>query len=355
MASLYKKRNKWHIDYSIKGKRYTRNTGLKDNAVNKSNALKIKREIEILVDEKKNESGNKGESLTLKGAYDLCLSNKFNSLMTSRSHKEQYKTALKRFMNVVSPGILIKDITKDNIKGFITSIINEVSNATMHTYIRYLKIFFNYLKDEELIYRSPIVKSIIPKRVKNEIVIFTNEELNNILKEAKKLDEDLYDILTMLSLTGIRPIDLLRLRYSDIDYQDKVIRLNISKTSKFIYFPLYTELESFMKNRFKTKSIKSDSLIFDGYSVETVGDKFTEIKEVLGIPNDYQYTLKTFRKTFATDLASKGLQKGDVSDLLGHENINTTTKYYVKANAEAMRKRLNEVITGNGNPIVNKK
>ena len=56
--------------------------------------------------------------------------------------------------------------------------------------------------------------------------------------------------------------------------------------------------------------------IIPGYSVLRVGRKFRRIKLKLGILDKHKYTLKTFRKTFAT-LYAKTLHIQDVAYLLG--------------------------------------
>ncbi|MEO6694367.1 MAG: tyrosine-type recombinase/integrase, partial [Ignavibacteria bacterium] len=55
------------------------------------------------------------------------------------------------------------------------------------------------------------------------------------------------------------------------------------------------------------------------------------------------YNLKTFRKTFASNYADKGIGEGDLADLLGHSTTNTTRIYYKKKNASIIKERLNNV------------
>ena len=345
MASLYKKRGKWHIDYWVNGKRHTKNTGIKANPDTKKKATRIKREIEDALSSPE-VMDNHSSTQTLEEAYGFCLNNKFNPSLYSKSHIDKFKIAMKRFKNIVDRNKSIQDITRSDISTFIATVKPEISNATLHTYIRYLKIFFNFLVDEELIKKTPISKKLIPKREKNAIIVFTNNEVNLILKESIERDENLYDIFMLLLLTGLRPIDLMNLKSEDFNLKKRIIRVKVSKSSKEILFPIYNELEEFIDRRLLSKLKFSKGLIFNGYSVEKVGDKFQEIKNKLNIPRNYKYTLKTFRKTFATRMASLGVPIFDVANLLGHDSIKTTTQYYTEADIESLRNRLNQKLAG---------
>lgn len=341
MASLYKKRGKWHIDYWVSGKRHTKNTGIKANYETKKKAVRIKQEIEYALSSP-GMIDDHSKTQTLEEAYRFCLSNKFNPSIYSKSHIDQFKIAMKRFTNVIDKNKSIQDITRSEISRFIATVKPEIANATLHTYIRYLKIFFNFLVDEELIRKTPISRKLIPKRERNAIIVFTNNEVDLILKESIDRDENLYDIFMLLLLTGLRPIDLMNLKSEDFNLEKRTILVRVSKSSKEILFPIYNELEEFVKLRLIKKIQSSKGLLFNGYSVEKVGDRFQEIKEKLEIPKNYKYTLKTFRKTFATRMASLGVPIFDVANLLGHDSIKTTTQYYTEADMESLRNRINQ-------------
>lgn len=81
--------------------------------------------------------------------------------------------------------------------------------------------------------------------------------------------------------------------------------------------------------------------LFPGYSVPRVRRKFRRIKVKLGILEKNKYTLKTFRKTFATRYA-KTLHIQDVANLLGHDDIETTKEFYTDIITEDLRNKMNE-------------
>lgn len=344
MASLYKKRGKWHIDYWILGKRITKNTGINATTEKKKIALKIKKEIEYTLELDTDNLEKKNGLITLESAYHLCLEHRFNPIMVSQAHIDQFKTVIKRFIGVIDFNKPITDINDKYISKFIISIKPEVSNATMHTYLSYLKIFFNFLRDEQIIKDSPIIKSLIPKRIKKDIIPFDEDQLEIMLSEAKRRDLEFFLILKMLLLTGLRPTDLISLKIGDFNLKDKVIRIEIKKTENVLYFPIYKDLKSFIEEYLWERfDCDKDALLFEGMSVNALSLRFRRMKKHLKIRNNYLYTLKTFRKTFASKLASNGIPIYDVANLLGHNNIKTTMKYYTKIDADKLRERMNSI------------
>ena len=351
MASLYKKRGNYFVDYWVGCKRKSLNTQLKDTARNFQKAQNIKADIELEVEIKKIEIKEKSyeqsansfdevkEQLTMS---ELLTKYRIKLSVRSKSHQELFEFALVRLMELIPGDLTPREITSEHIISYIKLLMNDVSNATLITYLNYLKAFFNYLVDEGYILKSPIRKKDLPKRARKTITTFQKEMLDRILEESKHRDYVFYCILKMLGFMGIRPVDLMTMKVGDLDIINKVIIIRMSKTSKEIKYPMHKELHSFITEDMKSLiSINSEDLLFPGYSVPRVGRKFRRIKVKLGITEKFKYTLKTFRKTFAT-LYAKTLHIQDVAYLLGHDDVKTTRQYYADVMTEDLRQKMNE-------------
>jgi len=341
MSSRYEKRGLWYVDINVEGKRITKNTYLKATRANIKEADKIIKEVEDLVASKKYLLST-GKSLV----HFVDIFKREHLSLKSESHQGVFKDALGHFYKIVPPETKLDDITSEHSARFIEHLKRSVSNSTMLTYINYMKIFFNYLVEEEIILRNPIRKKQVPKRIKKNIVFFRQDMLDNILKVAKERDEEYYKFLMMLLLTGQRPIDVLALTAGNIDMENGIIVFNISKTEKQIIFPLYDELKEFIQSEMDfIDELNDDERIFKDFNSEIVHKRFQRIKTTLCITEKNIFTLKTFRKTFASYLAAKGMDKTKVGDLLGHDNPRTTIKYYAAASAENLRQELNKIFS----------
>lgn len=342
MASLYKRRNKWHISYYHNGKRYQVNTTLNANKTNKIKALKIKKEIEEYIIQTPVYSHSSSLREMIAKFKNDCLT------LKSKSHNHLFNQSIRHFLKKVDEEIKIEDISQTDIANYINSLSLKVSDETLDTYIRYLKMFFNWLVEEDYITRSPIRKKHIPKKTKKNIITFENDELFKILETAKNSDINYFKLLKLLLMTGQRPADILNLRVLNFDFENKIINISISKTGKEIKFPLYDDLLNFIDEYFQDihKAEKSE-FIFKGLTLETAGQKFRRLKNNLKIENPKKYNLKTFRKTFATNLAKSGMEKTKIAELLGHESVKTTMKYYSDVAVESLRKDLNKLLKSN--------
>lgn len=339
MSSRYEKRGLWYFDIFVEGKRITKNTYLKATRANIKEADKIIKEVEELVASKKYLLST-GKSLV----HFVDIFKREHLSLKSESHQGVFKDALGHFYKIVPREIKLDEITSEHTALFIEHLKRSVSNSTMLTYINYMKIFFNYLIDEEIIHRNPIRKNQIPRRVKKNIVFFNEKMVDDILNVAKERDEKYYGFLMMLLLTGQRPIDVLSLKVGNIDMENKVIEFNISKTSKQIIFPIYDELYEFIdRELMHIKDMNDDERVFNEFTSESIRKRFQRIKRHLKITEKNIFTLKTFRKTFASYLASKGVDQAKIADLLGHDDAQTTRKYYAAVSAASLRNELNKI------------
>ncbi|HEX2787576.1 MAG TPA: site-specific integrase [Ignavibacteria bacterium] len=339
MATLYEKRGRWYIDYVLNGKKKTKNTKLPATKIFKTEAEKIKLKIELLIKSNENKFITKTEGMSLETASEKYVE---YLLSKSKNHLLSFKTAFSQISLYISPQKNIKDIIKEDIKLLISELKTNRSIETVRSYLRYFKIFFNFLVEEEYILKSPIPKKFMPRSPKKLIKTFDSNMIENILSLAKQRDHKYYCFLKMLLLTGQRPGDVLNFRFKDMNLEKDLLFIKISKTDKQIYFPIYNELRKFILTDIMQYQIEPEDLIFEGFNISIVSKRLIRIKKQLNI-KERGYDLKTFRKTFGTHLASKGIDRTKVADLLGHESVATTIKYYAKVKAENLKEDLNKV------------
>lgn len=342
MASLFKKRGFWHIAYFVEGKREYKNTYLKAITSTKQEALNLKKQIEDLISSKRYIVSKN----SLQGVCEKFRTEHMN--LKSLSHQSNFNNCMNHFFKVVPSDTNVDEINSAQIAQFINYLISIVSNATVLTYMSYLKMLFNFLIEEELIIKNPIKKKQIPTRVKKNIIFFSEEILNKILDLAKTRDENFYFYLKMLLLTGQRPQDILILKRSNFNIEDKTLLINVSKTKSQINFPIYDDLMKFILEELTYfNELESGDLLFKELNSEIVHKRFQRLKKSLGLNGGSNvYTLKTFRKTFASNLASKGIEGSKIANLLGHENVKTTMKYYTAISTDSLRKDIDEALAG---------
>ena len=140
-------------------------------------------------------------------------------------------------------------------------------------------------------------------------------------------------IIRMLYATGVRVSELVNIKISDIDINDRTIRI-FGKGSKerIVVFGNNTkEILSLYLNNGRYKLSKRDSdYLFLNKDGEKLSDRYVR-KIIDDIIIKASITMHVsphmLRHTFATDMLNNGADLVSVKDLLGHESLNTTSIY----------------------------
>lgn len=347
MATYFIKRGWYIIEYTLGGKRFTKNTRIEGTEANKPKVEKLKREIETAIKDQKNiirtdnfySSGNITLNQAAKKFEDIYITGK------SIKHIEIFKYVMRLFKSVVPASINVKDIKVEHIKNFVLLLKKTLAPASQVTYFQYIASFLGYLKENEYIEEIPIPKGIRPKKAIKNIISFDPYDLELILKESKVEDVKYYHAFMMFLLTGQRPGDVLKLQIRDIDFHRKIMYFRISKTASEFKFPIYAKLEGFLRNDLMlSESSDRDLYLLPGLTVNAVGKAFRRIKKRLGFSKRHYYTLKTFRKNFATNMSRMGMTIQDVQALLDHKSPSTTLRYYADVKAEELKNKIDNLL-----------
>lgn len=211
--------------------------------------------------------------------------------------------------------------------------------------------FFKYAIYEGFLNRNPCENVVIPKLDKEKehkeevIEYFTEEEIKKIKNAIKGTD---IELLVLFALgTGLRQGELLALRYSDIDYNKKQVRVNRTVKKVYVFDNENNKVQKTLFLDTKTKNSKrvvdipdnlfkllkcdnnSDNLIFPDENGEVMEARklFRKWSSVLKNNNIEHKKFHALRHTYATLLLSKGVDLLTVSKLLGHSSIQITEIY----------------------------
>lgn len=160
-----------------------------------------------------------------------------------------YKNSLKLFNDYLKDND-IKSLTPDTIYEFFKLTgSNEKTNSNnlMYKYKVHLRRFFNYLLtkdkiDKEIVECIPDIKYIKNKKLPS---IFTSDEIKRIVSSIDRnsaLGKRAYAMIMLSVKYGLRSGDVVNLRFEDIDWENKIIRINQNKTKRDVELPLLPEV-----------------------------------------------------------------------------------------------------------------
>lgn len=150
-------------------------------------------------------------------------------------------------------------------------------------------------------------------------------------------------------LTGMRPSDIRRLRWSDIrqDFRTrlKIIKFTPNKTAHHenateVSFPITGELEQVLEQWASQKHNPQTGLIFASERTGGLMDKkaylrhWRRVKELAGVRPDIDFYC--YRHNFISDMVNKGFPLLAIAKLVGHKTTAMIEKNYFKADLDDM-------------------
>lgn len=216
----------------------------------------------------------------------------------------------------------------------------KLSSFSMNRMLSSLRSYVKYLVDVD--YKIPIAPEAIKlvKTEKKHAKVAEFSDLVRLIEAPKALEKNpkigLRNrvMLEVLFSTGMRISELCKLRKKDIDGSGKIFIMGKGKKERFVY--LTPRAKHFLEIYLGTRDDRLDALFipFRGsnskksdkkISTNYLQSKIKEYREKLRI--NVPTSAHSLRHGFATYLAEQGASPAAIQVLLGHESLNTTTRY----------------------------
>jgi site-specific recombinase XerD len=219
--------------------------------------------------------------------------------------------------------------------------IKKLSSYSIDRMLSVLRSYLKYLSDMD--YDLPVAPESV-KLVKNERKhphVAEMEELTKLIESPTKLEKNKVvglrnrAILEMLFSTGMRISELTNLKKSQIDKTGRIFIMGKGKKERFVYM---TPRAQKHLNEYLTERNEVDSpFLFVPYRGRNINNKNKKIstnylqekikryRELLGI--NIPISAHSLRHGFATYIAEQGANPAAIQILLGHESLDTTTRY----------------------------
>jgi len=227
---------------------------------------------------------------------------------------------------LASIGKVVDDITADDVRLYLAyrHMRDKVTKITAENELRIMRSFFGYLHLEELIPKDPtkkVEKTRVGKMVKDAHTEIEIETMRGIL--SKERDKALFELLLS---TGCRGSEIAKVQLPDIrDRSIKVMGKGDKERIVYINAKAAYALGVYLQSR------KSDSLYLFPSPVkkgQPIGLSTVELvlKNIQKQCNIHTHPHK-LRRTCATLALKRGMQLEQISQMLGHERLDTTKIY----------------------------
>ena len=222
----------------------------------------------------------------------------------------------------------------------------KLASFSINRMLSSLRSYFKFLTDMD--YSIPIPPNIIEliKTEKKLPRVGELEEIKKLLEAPIKLEKNKIvalrnqAIFETLFSTGARISELLSIKISDIDKNGRIFIQGKGKKERFVYLTPRAQkwIKKYLEIRGKTDSPylfipyrgKNVHLKTKKISPNYLEGKVKKYREILGL--NIPVTPHGLRRAFATYLAEQGASVTAIQILLGHESLDTTTRYVRASN-----------------------
>lgn len=281
------------------------------------------------------------------GFLDYLINQKNYSKHTSKN----YEIDIMDFSNYLDKeGIDYLDVDYEFIKGYLMHLYDKkLSRASVSRKLSSLRSFYKYLFNNNYIKVNSFKYVSTPKKEKRlpkylgveELeILFNTPDINTPLGQRDRL------ILEILYATGVRVSELVNIKISDIDFNNKeIIILGKGNKERIVCFGDYASdaIYRFLKDGRKKLLVKhnttSDYLIINehGKKITTRGVELIINKIVKKASLKKHLSPHMLRHTFATHLLNEGCDILTIEELLGHASLEST-QIYTHVSNERLRK-----------------
>ncbi len=249
---------------------------------------------------------------------------------------------LKQNKNIIITAETIQHITKKDLEMFIAYIADKGNSKTTRSRkISSIKEFFKYLHEEErIIENNPAITLKNPKLDKKLPVYLKLNEAKRLLDavEGKHKERD-YAILTLFLNCGLRLSELVNINIDDL--KDNMLRIRNGKGSKdrdiILNDIAIKAVKDYLEVRLKNKGEKALFLSNRNKRISTRNVQEMVKKYIEKAKLNKKYSVHKLRHTCASLLHQNGVDIRDIQELLGHEDLSTTS-IYTHLNKEKMKK-----------------
>ena len=250
----------------------------------------------------------------------------------------------------------LKELNKEILLKYLDNIKNDLLSKKISIYWN-LKSIFLYLNDNGILKDNFNLLIPITKRYKQKKLpsCFTKEDSEAIINAIKEEVSNTpagyrnYAMFLMIMRLGIRKIDVINLKWENINWESNTITFIQSKTKKINTLPLPNDVGEaiidYIKLERPIKIRGNDDNVFIRAKYPLVkldaGLSFNKvIKKALikcNIPLDKYNKIGThsFRHSLATELINEQVPVTIIASILGHNNDNST-KTYLEINKKSL-------------------
>jgi len=244
-----------------------------------------------------------------------------------------YRQSYVQFFKFFEPDTPIEEIDEDAYKRYVLHLRSTLNNdVSINSYLRDFITTMHYLMNEGYI-QSYKMQAI--KVDKSHIETYNEQELQLLLKKPniKKcsfIEYQAWVMTNFLFSTAVRQRSLMYIKVKDIDFDNNVVYVNVTKNRKPLIVPLNQTMVNILREYLKYRNHKTDDdyLFCNVFGQQLVKSTCYHMLYEYNKRRGVETTgIHRYRHTFAKQWILSGGNVVSLSQLLGHSSLEITQNY----------------------------
>lgn len=244
-----------------------------------------------------------------------------------------YKQSYTQFYKYFDADMPVEEFTSDMYKQYVVYLRNTLQNdVSINSYLRDLITTLHFLMNEG--YVEPFKMQAI-KVDRTNVETYSDDELRTLLQKPniKKCSFTEYQSWVMTNFlfsTGVRQRSLINIKVKDVDFDNNVVYVNITKNRKPLLVPINQTMAHILNEYLKYRKYKSkdDFLFCNVFGEQLVKSTCYHMLYEYNKRRGVETTgIHRYRHTFARQWILNGGNVVSLSRLLGHSSLQITQNY----------------------------
>lgn len=319
MASIRRRGKSWQADVLVGARRIRR-------------SFKSETQAKEWADRMESQGGEPAEVVTLEDA----LMHLYNTRWVRSEGSGGYRSTMRLLMDAFGRNTKLRDITQVQIERFVASEYSRgLKPGSINKRLGALSLALRVDREGTRDLKIPYQKT-----QESRLVWLSEDDEAQALRHLQYLkQEDVRAFVIVLIDTGMRPKEALRMRWAQIDLDDRAIHVEQTKTKKVRVIPMTDRVHRTLAARRQHEV--GEGPFLGALTYNQVEHQWGRVRWALGWDQDIQRSLYVLRHTFASRLVQKGVDLPVVSYLMGHATFQQTLRYAHLSNpqkVEAIRR-----------------
>ena len=244
-----------------------------------------------------------------------------------------YRQSYNQFYKFIDPDMPIEQFDLDLYNSYVLYLRGMLDNdVSINAYLRDMITTLHFLMREGYL-ETFKMKAI--KTDQSHIETYTDDELETLLqkpniKRCRFIEYECWVMTNTLFATGIRQRSLIHLKVNDIDFDNRLLYVRVTKNRKTLIVPLNITMANILKEflQFRQHKNNDDWLFCNVYGSQLTKGTCYHMLYYYNKRRGVETTgIHRYRHTLAKQWIINGGNVVTLSKLLGHSSLNITQNY----------------------------